>query len=55
MFEEIFSRIVGDNKCCAIWEAVGQQNKDGRIHLIDVIQYYTQRPWNTKFWQKIGR
>ena len=55
MVENIVAKICGDNRVIAIWEAVGQQNKDGRIHLIDIIQYYTERRWNSKFWRMIGR
>ncbi len=55
MFEEIVARFLGDNRVVDIWSAVGQQNKDGKIHLIDLIQYYTERTWNSKFWRMIGR
>lgn len=54
--DKILTAIFGELKAASIWEACGQQvNDTGEIDLLMVIQYFTERKWNSWFWSLIGR
>lgn len=54
--DKILTLIFGELTAASIWEACGQQvNDTGEIDLLMVIQYFTERKWNSKFWKLIGR
>lgn len=54
--DKILTLIFGELTAASIWEECGQQvNDTGEIDLLMVIQYFTERKWNSKFWKLIGR
>ena len=54
--DKILTLIFGELTAASIWEACGQQvNDTGEIDLLMVIQYFTERKWNSKLWKLIGR
>ena len=54
--DTILTLIFGELTAASIWEACGQRvNDTGEIDLLMVIQYFTERKWNSKFWKMIGR
>ena len=54
--DKILTLVFGELTAASIWEACGQRvNDTGEIDLLMVIQYFTERKWNSKFWKLIGR